>query len=256
MFKKQTQTLIIKAATVAALMILFLLLGSHTCSKSNRLECIGLNFSYPVSFYKEKDEVKIYSIKDTILIFYYSDYILYRLSGTKKFETGENIRGTEPYFIFNKKNKSGFLFSSLKDSGTGTKFPIDSFLANRGMRGKDFEVPVDSAWSLAEVIKDKENNILEKYALIRQGDETSIDSIYYYYAKKMNDIEYSFSKKLDSIKAMKLYKIRMLYNERFSPSNNMTLPKRDILFEIRTEAVSNSKEIIDFIEKFQKCCDN
>jgi len=36
----------------------------------------------------------------------------------------------------------------------------------------------------------------------------------------------------------------------------MTLPKRELVFEIRAEAVSNSKEIIDFIEKFQKCCDN
>ena len=105
MFKKQANPLIIKAATRAALMILFLFLGSHTCSKNNHLKSIGLIFSYPASFYKEKGEIKIYYLRDTILVSYYSDYILYRLSATHKFETGEKINGTEPYFIFHKKNK-------------------------------------------------------------------------------------------------------------------------------------------------------
>lgn len=254
MLKKQANTLFIKAAPVAALMILFLFLGSHTCS-NNRLTSIELSFSYPVSFYKEKDEIKIYNITDTLLIFYYSDYILYRLSGTKKFETGEKIAGSEPYFIFNKKSKSGFLFSSLNDSSMGTKFPIDSFLANRGARGKDFDFPVDSAWSLVEVVRNNQSIIIDKYGFIKQGDETTIDSIYYYYAKNMNDIQYSLSKKLDSIKAMKLFKIRMLYNEKFSPSSSSTLPRREIVFEIRRIVVANAKEIIGFIEKFERCCD-
>jgi len=251
MVKKLKNSLIIKAAGIAALMILFLFLGSYTCSKKSNLKCLGLCFNYPLSTYKENDEIKIYSLKDTILIFYYSDYILYRLSSTIRFETGEKLKGTEPYFVYNKRDDFGFLFTSIIDSIRGIKYPVDSFLANRGLKGKDFDIPVDSLWSLTEVIKVKEDSLLEKYGSLKQGDETSIDSIYYYYSKDMNKIEYSFSKKLDSIKGMKLFKVRLLYNERVSTSNETILPKRELSFEMIEEHVPNPNKIIEFIRKFE-----
>ena len=157
------------------LAILFLHLVSFTCSKTVRLNSIEFIFSYPVSFYKQNDSIKIYDVKDTIRIFYHPNYIIYKLSGISKFETDQKIIGTEPYFIFNKEDKFGFLFSSLKDSSLGTKFPIDSFLFNRGMKGQDFDLLPDSLWSLS-VTKDNENDIIEKYSSKKMSDETSIDS--------------------------------------------------------------------------------
>jgi len=251
MVKKIKNPIIIKAATIAALMILFLFLGSYTCSKKSDLKCLGLCFNYPISIYKENDEIKIYNLKDTILIFYYSDYILYRLSPTIRFETGEKLKGTEPYFVYNKKDDFGFLFSSINDSSKGTKYPVDSFLANRGLKGKDFDIPIDSLWSLADEIMVKEDILMVKYGSLKQGDETTIDSIYYYYSKNMNKIEYSFSKKLDSIKAMKLFKIRFLYNERTSTDNKIILPKRELSFEMTEESAPNPQKIIEFIKKFE-----
>ena len=251
MAKKLKNLIIIKAAVIAALMILFIFLGSYTCSKKSDLKCLGLCFNYPLSTYKENDEIKIYSLKDTILIFYYFDYILYRLSATIRFETGEKLKGTEPYFIYNKKDDFGYLYTSINDSSRGTKYPVDSFLANRGLKGKDFDIPIDSLWSLTEKIKVKENILIEKYGSLKQGDETTIDSIYYYYSKDMNKIEYSFSKKLDSIKAMKLFKIRFLYNERTSTANEIILPKRELSFEMIEEDPPNPQKIIEFIKKFE-----
>jgi len=251
MVKKIKNPIIVKVAITAALTILILFLGSYTCSKKSDLKCLGLCFNYPLSAYKENDEIKIYNLKDTILIFYYSDYILYRLSPTIIFETGEKLKGTEPYFIYNKKDDFGFLFTSLNDSSKGTKYPVDSFLANRGLKGKDFDIPIDSLWSLTEEIKVKEDILLEKYGPLKLGDETTIDSIYYYYSKAMNKIEYSFSKKLDSIKAMKLFKVRFLYNERTSTANKIILPKRELSFELIEESVLNPQKIIEFIKKFE-----
>ena len=251
MSKKQRNSTIIKVAVTATLIIILLFSGSYTCSKKDNLKSIGLCYNYPLSTYKENNKIKIYDIKDTILIFYYSDYVVYRLSATRQFETGEKLKGTEPYFIYNKKNDFGFLFNSLNDSSQGIKYPLDSFLANRGLKGKDFDIPVDSLWSLTEVVKIKKNSLLEKYTSLKQGDETTIDSIYYYYSKDMNKIEYSFSKKLDSIRAMKLYKIRLLYNQRISVSNEVLLPKRELSFEIITENVYDPRKIIEFIKKFE-----
>lgn len=256
MFKRKTYEFVIEITFSVVLAIILLLFGSFTCSKKNKLNSIELNFSYPVSFYKKDSEIRIYNIHDTIRIYYYKDYVLYQLSGSRKFETDELIAGTEQYFIYNSNNKFGFLFSSLKDSSLRMKIQVDSFLFDRGMKGKDFDHLPDSLWFLSDERKDNESNIVEKYASIKPGDETSIDSIYYYYSKKMNDIPYSFSKKLDSIKSMKLFRIRMIYNEKFSKTNNFVLPQREILFEIRKRTNFNEVEIINFINNYAECCDN
>lgn len=252
MRKKKKHFIIIKAAANAALMICLLFFVSSTCSIKNTLKCISLCYSFPTNVYRENDELKIYTLKDTISIFYYSDYLIYRLPPTVKFETDEKIKGTEPYFIYNKKDSFGILYNSLTDSSSGITCRVDSFLFNRGFKVKDIDLPVDSIWHLMEVKKDKGGIIIEKYGIMNQGDEMSIDTIYYYYSKKMNKIEYSFSKKLDSISRKKLFKARFLFNSKFSSSNKMVLPKREISFEIREEDPPDVKEILPLIKKYQR----
>ena len=251
MRKKKKHLIIIKAATNAALMISFLFFVSSTCSKKNTLKCISLCYSFPTNVYRENDEIKIYTLKDTISIFYYSDYLIYRLPPTVKFETDEKIKGTEPYFIYNKQDSFGILFNSLTDSSSGITCRVDSFLFNRAFRVKDIDLPVDSIWHLMEVKKDKDGIVIEKYGMMKQGDEMSIDTIYYYYSKKMNKIEYSFSKKLDSISRKKLFKARFLFNSKFSTSNKIVLPKREISFEIREVNPPDTKEVFLIIRKYQ-----
>ncbi len=251
MGRKKKHLIIIKAATIAALMISFLFFVSSTCLKKNSLKCIRLSYSFPTTVYPENDEIKIYTLKDTILIFYYSDYLIYRLPPTVKFETDEKIKGTEPYFIYNKQDSFGILFNSITDSSSGMTCRVDSFLFNRGFKIKDMDLPVDSVWHLMEVKKDKEGVVIEKYGIMKQGDEMSIDTIFYYYSKKMNKIEYSFSKKLDSISGKKLFKARFLFNSKFSSSNKTVLPKREISFEIREVNPPDTKEVFSIIRKYE-----
>jgi len=251
MWKKKINPIIIKAALIAALMISFLLFISFTCSQKKDLKCVSLYFSAPANIYKENDEIKVPISKDTVLIYHYSDYFVYRLTPTAIWETGENIKGTEPYFIYNKKDSFGILFNSLTDSSYGIACRIDSFLFNRAFRGKDLDIPVDSVWSMTEVKKGDSGILIEKYGLTKQGDEMSVDSIYYYYSKKMNKVGYSFSKKLDSISGMKLFKFRLLLNSKFSKTYNGVLPNREISFEIREIDPPDVKEILSLIKKYQ-----
>ena len=251
MRKKKRHLEIIKVATNAILMISFLLFISSTCSQQKDLKCVSLSFSTPVNIYKENDEIKIALLKDTILVFYYSDYLVYRLLPTSKWETGEKIKGTEPYLVYNKQDSCGILFNSLTDSSYLITCRIDSFLFNRALRAKDLDIPVDSLWSIMEVKKESDEILIEKYGLTKQGDEMSVDSIYYYYSKKMNKAQYSFSKKLDSISGMKLFKFRLIFNSKFSKSHNAVLPKREISFEIRDETAPNVQEILSLIKKYR-----
>jgi len=243
---------------VLSLILMPCILSNLCMSQTNeKLTSIELRVNYPLSFYKEKNETKIYNLKDTIQIWYYSNCSLYRLPPTLDFKTGKKINGTEPYFLFNKNNKFGFLFTSLKDKNIGIRYPVDSFLSNRGMKGKDFDIPPDSLWKRIDYEKEMNNDsFLEKYAAVKAADETIFDSIYYYYSKNFRNTEYSFSRKLDSIKRMKLYKIRLVYNEEFSPSSKSILPKREFIFEISDKELKTSELIIEFINRFKKCCDS
>src|SRR6187399_935406 len=176
MRKKKRHLEIIKVATNVTLMISFLLFNSSTCSQKKDLKCVSLSFSAPVNIYKENDEIKISILKDTILVFYYSDYLVYRLLPTANWETGKNIKGTEPYLIYNKQDSCGILFNSSTDSSYIITCRIDSFLFNRALRGKDLDIPADSLWSIMEVKKENGGILIEKYGSTKQGDEMSVDS--------------------------------------------------------------------------------
>ncbi|MEP7251373.1 MAG: hypothetical protein ABI683_03310 [Ginsengibacter sp.] len=206
----------------------------------------------PVGLFEDHGEKKIYNITDTTGIFYFNNYILYRLPPTQVFETGENVKNSEQYFIYNNEDEKGILFDSLKEHCSTKQFSVDSFLFARGGRGKDFDIPVDTVWKLAETFQNTEF-VIEKYALIKQSNEFYYDSIYYYYSKNITPIDFSFSRKLDSIKGMKLQKIRLLYNENYSFSQSKIIPKREFSFEFKIMPTNNSNEIFNFFRRFENC---
>jgi hypothetical protein len=211
------------------------------------IKMIQFIYQYPVSIMKEKDEIKIYNLIDTISIFYFDKYIIYELPATRQFETDTKIKNTEPYFIYSKNNKYGFLFNNIKDSGSGKQYLIDSFLVKRAFKNSGIGIPEDSVFKIIENAKQSDSFFIKKYAAIKNNELTP-DSIYYYFSSRFNDISYSLSPKLDSIEKMKLYKLRLLFNETYSESQKIKLPKREIFFEIRKKEVDNPNEIISFIK--------
>ena len=76
--------------------------------------------------------------------------------------------------------------------------------------------------------------------------------MYYYYSKDFKNIDYSFSKEQDSIKKMKLFKVRFIYNPTPKGKYLFPVPKREFLFELKKVPGLNSKEIIEFVERFKK----
>jgi hypothetical protein len=240
--------IVIKVALIATLMAI--VGGFKSCKNSTNstdIQEVELIFSYPfIRIIKGK--LNLSNLKDTISVFYYNNYILYRLPTTKSFETDENIAGTEPYFLYKIDNVYGLLFKTKNDT-IGTRVSVDSFLVKQGMRGRDFQLPSDSLWKFIGRLKDT-GIVLEKYAVLKQGSEISLDSVYYYYSKKMENVEYSFSHHLDSLADMKLFRIRLLINQKYSPTYNLTFPKREFLFEIKEVVEQNSKDVIQFFERF------
>jgi len=242
--------LIATIKTLGVLIVAIIIFSSCAIiHKSEGLKRINMIVNYPVVIMNDgvHSTVNFFNLKDTIWILYYNNTVLYRLSGTRNMETDKKILGTETWFIFSKKATHGFLFYSLTDSSKGLKLPVDSFLNNRAYANANFDVPADSLYRKIE----NGDDTVEKYFTQARHNDNYPDSMYYYFTNTLKNIDYSFSRKLDSAKSMKLYKVRLLYNESFSPSYKITLPKREFLFEIKEEAIDNSKEIINFFDRFE-----
>ena len=240
----------IKAQRAALIVAVIIFSSCGITRKYNELKRINLTVNYPIVIMNDgvHDAVNLFNLKDTVWIFYYDSKVLYRLSESRNLETDKKIAGTEAWFIYHEKAKHGFLFNSISDSSRGLKLLVDSFLNNRAYASANFDIPSDSLLIKAQ---DNEVKFVEKY-YTKEHNENYPDSIYYYFTNELKNIDYTFSRKLESLKNMKLYKVRLLYNETFSPSYKAMIPKREFLFEIREEVIVNSREIIDFFERVKQ----
>ncbi|HEX3164626.1 MAG TPA: hypothetical protein VHQ93_00130 [Chitinophagaceae bacterium] len=237
----------IKAFAVELVVAIIMSGCAATIHKSERLKEISIIVNYPVVIVNDgvHDGINFFNRKDTVWIFYCNNNVLYRLSGATDLETDKKILGTETWFIYVKKATHGFLFNSITDTSKGLRLPIDSFLNKRAYANANFDVPADSLYGKVENGND---TIVEKYFARTVHNGNYPDSLYYYFTNTFENVDYSFSRRLDSAKNMKLYKVRVLYNEGFSSSYKIMLPKREFLFEMREEAIANSKQIINFFE--------
>ncbi|MCY1544836.1 hypothetical protein D9M68_807430 [compost metagenome] len=91
--------------------------------------------------------------------------------------------------------------------------------------------------------------LMEKFA-IKKISVFDVDSIYRYYDKELNDIEFSFSPGLDAKKKSKLYKTLFIQNPIpkgvYSP--DFEIPRREAVYElilIKGEDPLKYKKIID-----------
>lgn len=250
--KAEHSTFVYKEKLLIQLLLLFILLFFSCSVRTSQLQAVQYIYSYPVNYYKEGGITKVYSLNDTIAIFYSNDYVLYRLAPTVDFETGQNIEGSEKWFIYKQGSPYGHLLSSIQDTTSGTDLRVDSFVAKNVPKGKDFELPPDSLYRLVKSDKhEKKGQLCERYALVKKQNEMLFDSIYYFYSSKLKNINFSFSKVLDKQKGMKLQKAVFIYNEGFSPTPNTVLPKRKFLFEIKEHLPVNMQEVTRLIERIR-----
>jgi hypothetical protein len=197
-----------------------------------------------------ENKYKTILLTDTIVIYNYLNYVLYQLPAKVVFETENKIKGTESFFIFKKDSKYGIFINSIKDSKKGEKLLVDSFLAKRALKDNRFSSIPDTTYKLANTTLN--NGIyIEVFLPIQKKNENIFDSIIFYYSKKYNSFEYSFSPKLDSLKQRKLFKIRLLFKEKFSPAYNAVIPQREYLYEIEPTSAIFKKAIIKVIEKYK-----
>jgi hypothetical protein len=79
------------------------------------------------------------------------------------------------------------------------------------------------------------------------------DSALYFYSRKFQDIDYSFSKKLDSLNKAKLYRMKLIYRERYYSEYKKTIPARVMELKfVRVDSIENYDAINNIFEAFEK----
>jgi hypothetical protein len=247
------QRLTIAVKIIYGVALAAILMVSNSCrsiQKTGGMK-ISLVVNYPIVIINDgiHNGVNFFNLKDTVSIFYYNSYMVYHLAGSRDLLTDEKIAGSDSWFVLRKPLTYGYLFNSISDSSKGLKLPVDSFLNKRAYANASFNS--NEKDSLVESFGNRDT-LVEEYFVNKSNDELHPDSLYFYFSKKYKNIDYTFSPKLDSLKNMKLYKVRLLYNAKFSTAYKTMLPRREYLFEIRNEGKNNIKQLDDFISRVSK----
>jgi len=201
-------------------------------------------------------------VEDSFIVSYYQDLILYQVPYTyeitkpnvKNDTIEEDIISSEikyKYFIYKANSPTGYKYDSL-NSLSNRLFSVDSFLAAKAFaKSKFYDKENDT---LIEATTDQKTKVFaEKYIPQIKYDETYPDSSYMYFSDhKLKNIEFTFSKYLDSVKNKKLFKVIFIHNPIPKGKYPFDVPRRNLIFEMKETQLINSTEIINFFERIRQ----
>jgi len=216
------------------------------------VKAFQLIVNYPVVLPNTHDTnrgVRLYNLLDTLTVYTFKSYRIYKLPGVRVFETDHVVPGTERFFVTSQGEKLGMFFKTITDTTSALKLKTDSFLLREAFSGAKFAL--DPALELVNSFSDTVGHLVEEYATPHSTDPNAADSLYFYFAKSYNHIDYSLSESLDSLRGMKLYKARMLFNGKMDNSMNVLMPKREIFFELRPTKVNHFQQVATLIRKYE-----
>ncbi|MBO9203793.1 MULTISPECIES: hypothetical protein [Niastella] len=194
---------------------------------------------------------KLWSVDDTISVYYYKGMVLYKLPyqivSNDKF--GNLIEETAyNYMVRERGAEVGFLFDTL-NAVNATKVKVDSMLGNRLSPNLKFYSETND--SLVRTIQLSDGKGVEQvYVSKVLINESYNDSTYLYYSESLNNFAFSFSTTFDNLMKRKLYKIRLFYKQRYSEQYKMNLPEREFAFELKALPAIIPDELVRLFERY------
>lgn len=245
---------------------LFLITSLFSCASSDQKSDDILAINYIFNFPMVSGNGQVDNMLDTTTIYYYQDLILYQLPyrfSISKITSGINTDSIEQvdlistkkynFLVVKQGNKNGLWYKTMTSSEM-KKVAVDSVLSGRGFPESFLAMLANADDTLIETVREaKDDMLIEKYIpKTKPDDPCCYDTTLVYYSKSLKDIPFSFSPKHDSLKNSKLFKFRLAYNEAYSSQYLMTMPKREIRYEILETKVVNEKAITDLFRRFRQ----
>ena len=242
--------------------ILALSFSSEKCKQKIRqtdanMSAYSVNINWDIimtedgSYFNLRDTFTIVKKNDTymyiISIPYEDSYITYNKADSiidEKVKRGVHYN----YYIFNRSDKSGVKYDSL-NAKKGVKFSTDSFINSKNFFKSD--ISLDSNYQLIGKVPATKFDEIEIYHSKNRVDENDPDSVYLSFSTRLK-APYSFSKKLDSARQKKLFKIRIIYNPSKTEKYSFPIPRRELFFEIQEIPIPDKKYVNDLFIRFKE----
>jgi hypothetical protein len=193
-------------------------------------------------------------------VFFYKDQIIYQSAYTQLFHSpkGEIIGQEYRYrtFVYTAGHKYGYLFDSLAKK-FNAKTDVDSLFNSdwyfnspkNPNLSKETSTLVSSAYDSLNAILVKTYSLKGKKDIITGVIDTTLSgSCTLWYSSKFKNINYSISKELDSIKNMKLYKVKTITNERYLKDYDITLDRVELTDFMEECSFENESEILSYFK--------
>jgi hypothetical protein len=190
---------------------------------------------------------RIYYHKNQVL--YHSAYHFDSADGGRLLTSGMR----DYFFVYNKDNSFGLFFDSAKNI-IGKKLLVDSVIKKEWINNIDIYQGYNTSTlkPLPNNETPKPGTVFKTYAFHSTRD-TGLSGVFnYWFSNKLDHVTYSFSKELDSIHKMKLYKIIIKNNALYFRDYGFSLDPVEQYFEIEEIAILNKPELMKYFEKEEK----
>jgi len=224
------------------------------CHKGNdSIRGVKITENFPVI--NDKGNVMGYDTFSTN-IYYYKNQVLYYSSYHFDSTSNDSLLTSETryyYLVFTKGKTYGYQYDKYKPVFE-KKVLIDSALRQEWTSLIGF-YPIFSESNLTQSLKNfnKDSGILnETYSFTAKSDTSKSGTCSLWFTKKINGIDFSLSKYLDSLNKMKLFKVRILNNPRYLKEYNITIDKIEQAFDLDEIPIKNEKELLYYFERDEK----
>lgn len=159
-------------------------------------------------------------------------------------------------FVYTSGTDTGLFFDSNKNI-YNKAVKVDSMLKRlrqHKLEVEDLNVEMNTTYVSTTKLKGNQD-FEELYTFKGKKDSTMTGTVVFSFTdnEKFKNIDYSFSKELDSIRNKKLYKIVVVTDARFIPApNNIYMDKGEVFYLLEKIVVSNPGEKMKYFEEDRK----
>lgn len=190
----------------------------------------------------------------SIYIFNLEDLVLFKLhySYDSLLKDSYKTEIRYHYFIYQKGKDYGYDYDRYK-SKNGIKISLDSILKSEWViNTKIFPMfgNINEVALLTSYKSKNDDTLKESYFIKSKLNTNQSANIYLEYVKSLMNFEFSLSKELDSVKNMKLSKIRIINNP-MKINDTFTISKFETYYEFQKYLIFNKEEIFKYIQMFR-----
>jgi hypothetical protein len=217
------------------------------------IRCINVTYKLPIV---DEKTGNVFSIQDSCKMFFKDNLIMYKIDYRHRFifkdSTVNQIRSD--FFIYEKNHDTGYNYNAYEPENN-RKMRVDSVLGYKAFTQLNifYQLFQKNELILVSSFDDSLPHYLEeKYVTRGKKDLSDFDTAFFYFTDKLDGIDFSLMKSLDSVKKLKLFRLRFLTIPTYYPEYKISVKEREFYFDVKEIPVVNSKEILDYFERYKK----